>query len=211
MIMTDISDTQKLTINVVEPSSRLRAELARSIYDLGHHCELYADLSEIALHPPQSGIIAVRDTAQLGGVAMFLDDLLELGIWLPVIGMDTNPDTESVVRAMKAGALDYLALPFNTTSLNRTLNRVRRIAYTATEERRRALEARQLLGSLSVREREVLDLLAAGSSNKSIARQLNISPRTVEIHRANMMTKLKARHPAEVVRVKLAADFAVAA
>jgi DNA-binding CsgD family transcriptional regulator len=58
-----------------------------------------------------------------------------------------------------------------------------------------------------VREREVLDWLAEGSSNKAIARELDISPRTVEIHRANMMTKLGARHAAEAVRLKLEAKL----
>lgn len=211
MIATNTDGQQKLTVHVVEQSLPLRAELAKAIYDIGYHCELYADLRELASHPPQSGIIAVRDSAQLGGIATFLDDLLELGIWLPVIGMDINPDTERVVQAIKGGALDYLALPFDAASLTRTLNRVKLISAGATESRRRIVEARRLLESLSSREREVLELLTTGSSNKSIARELNISPRTVEIHRANMMTKLSARHPAEVVRVKLAADLSLAA
>lgn len=201
----------KFTVHVVEQSVGLRAELAKSIYALGHHCELYADLSEIAAHKPQSGVILVGEDTLAGGIATFLDDLLELGIWLPVVGMDTKPDTEQVVQALKEGALDYLALPVGAAPLDRMLKRIQAIAYDVAENRRRVLEARQLLESLSAREREVLDLLTLGSSNKSIARELNISPRTVEIHRANMMMKLKARHPAEVVRVKLAADFAMAA
>ncbi|MFZ9396883.1 MAG: response regulator transcription factor, partial [Erythrobacter sp.] len=69
--------------------------------------------------------------------------------------------------------------------------------------RRRMIEARQRIANLSAREREVLDWLSAGSSNKSIARELEVSPRTIEIHRANMMLKLGARHAAEAVRLKL--------
>jgi FixJ family two-component response regulator len=69
------------------------------------------------------------------------------------------------------------------------------------------IEARDRISTLSTREREVLDWLAEGSSNKAIARELDISPRTVEIHRANMMNKLGARHAAEAVRLRLEAKL----
>ena len=69
------------------------------------------------------------------------------------------------------------------------------------------IEARDRISKLSAREREVLDWLAEGSSNKAIARELEISPRTVEIHRANMMNKLGARHAAEAVRLRLEAKL----
>ena len=73
--------------------------------------------------------------------------------------------------------------------------------------RRRMIEARDRISTLSTREREVLDWLAEGSSNKAIARELDISPRTVEIHRANMMNKLGVRHAAEAVRLRLEAKL----
>jgi FixJ family two-component response regulator len=69
------------------------------------------------------------------------------------------------------------------------------------------IEARDRISTLSTREREVLDWLAEGSSNKAIARELDISPRTVEIHRANMMNKLGVRHAAEAVRLRLEAKL----
>jgi DNA-binding CsgD family transcriptional regulator len=69
------------------------------------------------------------------------------------------------------------------------------------------IEARGRIASLSTREREVLHWLAEGSSNKNIARELDISPRTVEIHRANMMAKLGAKHAAEAVRLRIESDM----
>lgn len=132
-----------------------------------------------------------------------LERLSKLGIWLPLIAADTDPRPGRIVEAIKAGALDYLPLPLETERFERCLTRIEKEAEMFGEARRRMIEARNRIASLSVREREVLEWLAEGSSNKVIARELDISPRTVEIHRANMMHKLGARHAAEAVRLKL--------
>lgn len=201
----NFSAGSKLPIHFVEPNARLRAELARVAYALGHHCELYSDLSELAAHPPRGGIIVARDCAQTGGIASFLERLLNLGIWLPVIATEVAPCPSRIVEAVKAGAIDYLALPLESERFLRSLARVAKEAERATASRRRTLEARQRIATLSGREREVLEHLAAGGTNKLIARELEISPRTVEIHRANMMSKLGARHSADAVRLRLEA------
>ena len=107
----------------------------------------------------------------------------------------------------RPGALDYLSLPLETERFERCLARIEKEAEVFGAARRRMIEARDRIASLSVREREVLEWLAEGSSNKVIARELDISPRTVEIHRANMMHKLGARHAAEAVRLKLEAGL----
>ena len=103
---------------------------------------------------------------------------------------------QNIVAAIKAGALDYLALPIKPDQLLRTLSKLEPEAEEFPLARRRVIEARNRIESLSGREREVLEWLSAGSSNKVIARELEISPRTVEIHRANMMAKLGAQHAA---------------
>ena len=116
-----------------------------------------------------------------------------------------DPATEKVVAAIKSGALDYLDLPIEPARLARSLSRVVAEAEARGMARRRLTDARRRVARLSGREREVLEWLALGSSNKVIARELGISPRTVEIHRANMMGKLGARHAAEAIRVWLQA------
>ena len=108
---------------------------------------------------------------------------------------------------MKAGALDYLPLPLQPGRLGAMLERIDDEAAAQADARQRMIEARGRIRNLSAREREVLDWLAQGSSNKAIARELEISPRTVEIHRANMMAKLGANHAAEAVRLKLEANL----
>lgn len=198
-------------IHVVEQCPRLRAELSRAIFQIGCHCEIYADASELIEYKPRSGIIFIRDGICNHGVAYFISDIIRMGIWLPVIAMDIAPQTDRVVEAIKGGALDYITLPLDPVSFAGTLDCVKQVADSLAQSRRRVLEARKLLETLSVREREVLNLLTLGSCNKDIARQLQISPRTVEIHRANMMSKLRARHAAEAVRIKIEADTLLAA
>lgn len=199
--------TRKATLHFIDQSSRNRAELARTGFALGHHCEVYGDLSELSVHPPREGIIVARDTAEDGGIPTILERLSRLGIWLPVIAFEAEPRPARIVEAIKAGALDYLPLPIDPDRFARCLARIEKEAEVFGHARRRMIEARERIASLSGREREVLDWLAEGSSNKVIARELDISPRTVEIHRANMMSKLGARHAAEAVRLKLEAKL----
>lgn len=199
--------TRKASLHFIDSNSRHRAELARVGFSLGYHSEVYGDLSELSSHPPRDGIIVARDTPEEGGVGMILERLSRLGIWLPLIAVETEPRPGRIVEAIKAGALDYLALPLDPDRLDRCLTRIAKEAEVFGAARRRMIEARDRIASLSVREREVLDWLAEGSSNKVIARELDISPRTVEIHRANMMHKLGARHAAEAVRLKLEAGI----
>lgn len=199
--------THKASLHFIDSCSRQRAELARVGFALGHHCEVYGDLSELSVHPPREGIIIARDTAEEGGVGMILDRLSRLGIWLPLIAVDAQPRPGRIVEAIKAGSLDYLALPLDPERFTRCLTRIGKEAEQFGAARRRMIEARDRISTLSTREREVLDWLSEGSSNKAIARELDISPRTVEIHRANMMNKLGARHAAEAVRLRLEAKL----
>lgn len=199
--------SRKATLHFIDSDSRHRAELARVGFALGHHSEVYGDLSELSVHPPREGIIIARDNPHEGGVAMILERLSRLGIWLPVIALDADPRPGRIVEAIKAGALDFLSLPLESERFDRCLARIEKEAEVFGAARRRMIEARDRIQTLSVREREVLEWLAEGSSNKVIARELEISPRTVEIHRANMMHKLGARHAAEAVRLKIEAKL----
>lgn len=194
------------TLHIIDSSSRTRAELARFGYGLGHHCEVYGDLSELALYPPRDGIILARDAADEGGVVRILERLGPLGIWLPLIAAEEEPRPARIVEVIKAGALDYLALPLDPERFVKCLERIAGEAALYCATRRSMIEARSRLSALSTREREVLDWLSQGRSNKAIARELAISPRTVEVHRANMLSKLGAGHAAEAVRLKMEAQ-----
>ena len=194
---------QRLTIHIVDSDSRSRAEQARTAFALGHHAEVYSDLAELLARMPPDGIVLLRERAIDAPLAELFDRLGKQGIWVPLIVCNEEPKVECVVSAIKGGALDYLELPLEAGRLARSLARVIDEADAHGRARQHLAEARQRIAQLSRREREVLELLALGNSNKLIARDLSISPRTVEIHRANMMGKLRAGHAAEAVRLWL--------
>jgi len=199
---------QRHRLHIVDGDSRRRAQLARIAYNLGHHAEVYANLDELAERPPQDGILLVHDSLDgesPGDVVETLAALEQVGVWLPVILADECPTTDQVVEGIKQGALDFIELPCRQERLVVALSRVSQEAETQATMQRRMLVARERIGKLSRREREVLDRLADGHRNNEIARQLGISPRTVEIHRANMMAKLGANHVAEAVRMQIEA------
>jgi two-component system response regulator FixJ len=122
---------------------------------------------------------------------------------LPVIIITGHGDVPLAVRAMKAGAVDFLEKPFEE---DRLIESIRRAFATgsAIQSQAKAVEAVSArIAQLTGREREVLSLVVAGRANKEIARALNISPRTVEIHRAHVMEKMEAESLAELVRLTM--------
>lgn len=196
-----------LTIHFVDSDIRTRAEGARLALMLGHHAEVYASVAEITKLPPREGIVVARDFALPGGSAEVLAALSSSGVWLPTVISSEDGAVPRVVEAIRAGAIDYLLLPLEAAQFTAMLERAMPRAAVEGQSRRRVLEARDRIAALSDRERDVLTLLVDGGSNKQIARELDISPRTVEIHRANMMEKLGARHVAQAVRLSIEAGM----
>lgn len=131
--------------------------------------------------------------------------MIERGIAMPVIIMTGHGDINSAVRAMKGGAVDFLEKPFEKETLLAAIEQARIRLEQSDRRRSRAEEALARLNVLTARERDVLNGLVEGLPNKTIAYDLGISPRTVEIHRANLMQKLGVKSLSEALRIAFAA------
>jgi FixJ family two-component response regulator len=200
----------RLAVHVLDDDHARRAQIARCALALGHHAEVYADPAELAAHAPQEGVVVALEDAIQGGVSGLIGLLNRQGRWLAVIATSPTPTIDKAVSAIKQGALDYLSLPLDTGRLAQAIEAVAAEAQAMRGDRARRVAARARLESLSVREREVVALMAEALTNKAIARQLGISPRTVEIHRTNALAKLGVGHSIAAVTLFLEAGEAAA-
>jgi FixJ family two-component response regulator len=132
------------------------------------------------------------------------------GTGLPMVFYSEQPTAPQIVGAMLSGALDYLEWPFEAKLLNKTFDRLATEGEERTMKERRKAEAKMKVGALTPREREVLTLMVGGLANKENASVLDISRRTVEIHRGNMLRKLGATSTSDAVRIALYAGLETA-
>jgi two-component system response regulator FixJ len=147
---------------------------------------------------PRGCIVSDVRMPSMDGLQL-LRRLRELGIALPVVIMTGHADVALAVEAMKIGAVDFIEKPFADEVLLGAIRSA--IASRNSPDAGDISQVQARLASLTTREREVLDGLIAGHPNKTIAYDLGLSPRTVEIHRANVMTKMVASSLSELVRM----------
>ncbi|MDR3683560.1 MAG: response regulator FixJ [Geothrix sp.] len=192
-------------VHLIDDDEAVRQSLAFLLTSAGFAIRTYASATAFldALVAVQPGCV-VTDVRMPGLSGLDLQrELISRRIGLPVIVMTGHGDVKLAVEAMKAGAVDFIEKPFQDetmiSAIRTAFDRYARDARHSDETN--AVEAR--LNALTVREREVLDGLLAGRPNKTIAYDLNISARTVEVHRANLMTKMGAASLPELVRMVL--------
>jgi len=169
----------------------------------------------VRVHDSASGFLAAAKTVgkaclitdlrmpDMSGVEL-LEKLKGVGASIPAVVITGHGDVPMAVAAMKAGAVDFIEKPFEDEALIEAIKR----AASQLEESPAAMVDTATLGvrldSLSERERQVLSAVVAGLPNKTIGFDLGISPRTVEVHRANIMSKMQARNLPELVRMSIA-------
>jgi two-component system response regulator FixJ len=137
------------------------------------------------------------------------EELVRLKAGIPVVIITGHGDVALAVRAMKAGAVDFIEKPFDDDVLLAAVDRAIAAGRDARGKASQSEDAVARVAALSTRERQVLEGLVAGKANKVIAYDLSISPRTVEIYRANVMTKMQAKSLSELVRLALAAGVEI--
>lgn len=194
-------------IHVIDPDFRRRARISHELMRRDFHAEIYEDLDEFGSRIPDEGtVLAIDDPARCD--ARGLLELLEgTGRRLPVAMYSDEPSPEKIVNAMLEGAMDYLQFPFEAKLLDNAVARLSSEGERRAEQDRRRAHAKAAVEELSTRELEVLASMVQGNSNKEIAQELGISPRTVEIHRGNMMRKLSARSTSDAIRLAVYAGL----
>ena len=190
-------------IYVVDDDDAIRRSLSFMLKTSGYAVRLFEGghefLKDAAGLEPGCVLLDVR-MPDIDGMAV-QQELRARGVMLPVVIMTGHGDIDMAVAAMKAGASDFIEKPFEKAALIACIEAAHRQSIAARGAGARAQEAQARLNILTDRERDVLTGLVEGLPNKSIAYDLGISPRTVEIHRANLMQKLEVKSLAEALRI----------
>jgi len=194
-------------VHVIDDDDAMRESLAFLFKSVKIAVKSYEDASSFLAVPEQivSGCV-VTDVRMPGvnGIEL-LKRLREKGNFIPVIVITGHGDVPLAVEAMKAGAANFIEKPFDVEVLLASVRAA--LSKQASQQEHASMRGAVLkkLAQLSPREREVLNGLVAGHPNKIIAFDLGISPRTIEIYRANVMDKMEAASLAELVRMALVA------
>jgi len=202
-------DASSVIVHVIDDDDDARDSLAFLLKTAKLATVTYASAAEFLAVATSVGGVVVTDVRmpEIDGLEL-VRRLASLGVGLPVIVMTGHGDIPLAVEAMKAGVIDFIEKPYDD---DRMLSAIQ-IAVAQHGQRgaqhREVAEYARRIESLSPRERQVLDGLVAGKASKVIAYDLDISPRTVEIYRAHVMTKTQARSLSELVRMALTVGIA---
>ncbi|HET7884831.1 MAG TPA: response regulator FixJ [Bradyrhizobium sp.] len=199
----------RAAVYVIDDDAAMRDSLAFLLDVNGFAPKVFetagAFLSEAADRPATCVVVSDIRMPGMNGIEL-VRKLKNEGLAVPVILITGHGDVALAVEAMKAGAVDFIEKPFDDAVLLSAI-RTALEARPAEGENTARKEAETRLNELSPRERDVLQGLVAGKINKVIAHELNISPRTVEVYRANLMAKTGARSMSELMRIALAAGL----
>lgn len=200
--------TSKGLVHIVEDDAAMRESLVAVLGDAGYDLRAYSQAEEFLAQCGGTLAACVVSDIRLPG----MDGLALLrraraeGIALPLVLITGHADVALAVAAMKAGAVDFLEKPFTPESLLLAVEHGLQAQHCRTAEWNIKHTAAERLKALTPRERDVLECLVAGKSNKEAAVKLGLSPRTIEFHRAHIMEKTGAQRITDLVRLWMAAQ-----
>jgi two-component system response regulator FixJ len=199
----------KRTVHIVDDEDAIRRSAGFLLKSAGYAVETWAsgaDFLKAVRHAAEGCILLDVRMPEMDGLEV-QKALIELGIAMPIVVLTGHADVGIAVRAMKAGAVDFIEKPFERIVL---LGSIEAAFFRLDDKDRKASSAQEaslVIAGLTPRERDVLDGLAKGMPNKTIAYDLEISARTVEVHRANLMAKLGVRSLSDALRIAFAAGL----
>ena len=198
-----------MLVHVVDDEEAIRRSLDFLLRSAGHRVERWADgetfLNGADRDAPACVLLDVRMPGMDG--LQVQEEMARRGLNFPVVVLTGHGDIATAVRAMRGGAIDFLEKPFNRERLLQAVEIGRAQLADAASQRERAQWAQTQVAKLTEREEEVLEGLACGYPNKTIAYDLGISSRTVEVYRANVMNKLEVTNFADALRIAFAAGM----
>ncbi len=193
------------TVHVVDDDAAVRDSLSflLGFADIG--VRTYASAIEFLDHADAAASGCILTDIRMPGMSGLdlVQELKKRGLMRPVIVLTGHADVALAVEAMKAGVMDFIEKPFDDEALLSAVRTALARDEDGAEREARRAQIQERFTQLSPRERDVFDAIVAGDSNKSAGLKLGISPRTVEIYRANVMEKMGARTLSDLVRMAL--------
>lgn len=196
-------DTNKQTVFVVDDEPDVRAALRLLIKSVGYSVECFESADQFfgQFNPEQRGCL-ILDVRMPGMSGMDLQEKLsKINALLPVIMISGHGEIPMAVKAVQNGAIDFLQKPFSDQQLLDRISQALEVNNNRHDEYKVKHDAQSKYASLTPREKEIFTEVVAGKLNKVIAYELNISTRTVEIHRAKAMEKMGARNLSELINL----------
>ena len=199
---------EKNTIYVVDDDEAVRDSLQWLLEGKGYRVRCFESSEEfLSRFDPDEIACLFVDIRMQGMSGLELQDqLIERKSPLPIVFITAHGDVPMAVETMKKGALDFIQKPFDEAELIALVEKMQANARTAFANHQKASTRDMLMGKLTNREAQVLERIVAGRLNKQIADDLNISIKTVEAHRANIMEKFRANTVADLLKIALGAD-----
>ena len=198
-------ENQDITIHIVDDDDGMLHYLSTLVKTVNYKSKTYNSADDFLTTYKDDGVGCLILDLRLPGISglELQQQLAGNNIDLPVIMISGFGDISTAVNAMKAGVLDFLEKPFKGQELLDRIHNAVKKHKTDRAKNHSQNKTLKLINSLTKREKEVMQLVVKGKSNKDIAKQLEISIKTVEVHRANVMDKMEACSVADLVRMSL--------
>jgi len=189
------------TIFVADSDAERRQFILDCLTPWWAHLKSTNDVNEVIENWPKAGMILVHDEGD--NVDLLHDYMNKTGLWLPIIVYSQEPTTDQIVKSILNGAMGFIKWPATEEKILHNISITKIKSQNIGNRKKREAEARSRVARLTARERQVLFQVADGYTNKEMADKMSISPRTVEIHRSNLIAKLGVGNTSDAIRIAI--------